>query len=122
MSVKRFVQFRRLRMRFISLVLLLVLSVILSVQGNGPIHYDVSQAGDMFANFMKEFNKQYRDEADENAHLEQFKQNLEVLNDLNDKNYPNFMYGIGQFTDQNTNVMKQNLHYYNPEIVRSTGK
>lgn len=102
-------------------LVLLVLSGILSVHGEGPIHFDVAKASDLFEKFIKDFNKKFKDDADKEVHLEQFKKNLEVLNELNKKNYPGATFGINQFSDLSKEEMKEHKGYI-PQKHRSTGK
>lgn len=87
-------------MRFISLVLLLVLFVILSVQGDGPPHLDLDKAPELFEKFIKDYNRHYKDDAEKHFRYELFKKKLAFLNLLNDKGYPVTTFGINGFADQ----------------------
>ncbi|XP_026317816.1 fruit bromelain-like [Hyposmocoma kahamanoa] len=108
-------------MRFITLVLLLVLSVILLVQATDkPHHYDVDDAQALFDQYVKDFKKTYKDDRDRETHFKQFKKKLQVVNDLNDKNYPQISFGINQFSDLSEDEMKI-MHGFNAHKRKSTG-
>lgn len=110
-------------MKPITLVLLLVLPVILLVQADiKPHHYDVQNAQELFDQYVKDFEKVYKDDQDKQTHIEQFATNLQVLNDLNDKNFPQTSFGINQFTDLGEDELKAYKDLQAPEKLMSTGK
>lgn len=89
-------------------VLLLVISVILSVQSDVPSYYDMDGAPALFEQFIKDYNKVYKDDKDKESHFKEFKQYLEVLNNLNEGSYPDTPFNLTEFTD---------MHKMNPRNV-----
>lgn len=91
-------------------VLILVLSIMLSVQGDDAPHLDVDRAEQLFDEFIFNYNKEYKDDADKAAHFDQFKINIDVINKLNDEYYPNAVYGINMYADLESEEMKQHMN------------
>lgn len=76
---------------------------------NKSDHYDLNDAPRLFDKFIKDFNKVYKNKEDKRTHFEQFKKNLQNMNDfLNGKNFSSIE-GINQFAD--LNEMEVRLHY-----------
>ncbi|KAJ8730039.1 hypothetical protein PYW07_017077 [Mythimna separata] len=76
-------------MRSVSVVLLLAVAAMASVVPDTYIHrphYDLSNAKVLFEDFIKEYNRIYKDEADKEAHFQAFVESLEVINELNAQN------------------------------------
>lgn len=96
------------------LVLLLVLSV-LSVKGDGPKQYDLEDAPNLFAKYVKEYHKAYKGKKDTLIHFEQFKKSLQEINDLNVQNYPNTNFDINQFTDLNDEELSRRMGLISPK-------
>ncbi|XP_047529545.1 uncharacterized protein LOC125065774 [Vanessa atalanta] len=67
-------------MRVISCIALFV--VVAMASGNRP-QYQLSDAPALFEKFIKDFNKQYKDEADKAVHYEAFVKSLETINKAN---------------------------------------
>lgn len=91
---------------FITHVLLLVIFFVVSIQAN-VIHYDMNDAENIFKKFVEDFQKSYKDKEDEDVHFEYFKENLQVINDLNDKYNPDTTFGVNRFTDLSKEEMRQ---------------
>ncbi|XP_053607914.1 uncharacterized protein LOC128673819 [Plodia interpunctella] len=61
-------------------------------------YYDVNEAGALFEQFMKDNNRNYKDEEDKRVHYEAFKANLVKINELNAKS-DSATFGINKFAD-----------------------
>ncbi|XP_075973653.1 uncharacterized protein LOC142974959 [Anticarsia gemmatalis] len=61
-------------------------------------YYDVNDAPNLFEKFIKDYNKQYTDDADRQVHYEAFVNNLKNINKWNAEQ-PLTAYGINQFSD-----------------------
>lgn len=102
-------------------LILLLVAVTLSVQGaDGPKKYDLADAKKLFEKYIKDFNKVYKDDNDNEIHFEQFKKNLIEINDLNEKNYPTTKFDINQFTDLNREEWKKHLGLLIPNLVKES--
>ncbi|XP_075973329.1 uncharacterized protein LOC142974728 [Anticarsia gemmatalis] len=62
------------------------------------IYYDVNDAANLFEKYIKDFGKQYKDEADKQVHYEVFVENLKNINKWN-KEQPGTVYGLNNFSD-----------------------
>ncbi|KAJ8730035.1 hypothetical protein PYW07_017073 [Mythimna separata] len=72
-------------MRSVSLVLLLAVAAMTSAAPNTTKpHYDLSKAKDLFEDYIKEYNKIYKDEADKEVHFQAFVKTLKIVNESNE--------------------------------------
>ncbi|KAJ8730044.1 hypothetical protein PYW07_017082 [Mythimna separata] len=86
-------------MRSVSVVLLLAVAAMASAAPNTTKpHYDVSNAKALFEDFIKEYNRNYKDEADKEAHFKAFVASLEKINKLNEDS-SSATFGINKFAD-----------------------
>ncbi|KAJ8730043.1 hypothetical protein PYW07_017081 [Mythimna separata] len=93
-------------MRSVSVVLLLAVAAIASAAPNTTKpHYDVSKAKDLFEDYIKEYNKNYKDEADKDVHLQAFVSTLERINKSNDLS-KSATFDLNQFSDYTDEEMK----------------
>nr|WGN96287.1 setae polypeptide [Ochrogaster lunifer] len=83
-------------MRFASFVFILAVFAMADALEK-PI-YDVSNAQSLFAQFEKDYERTYKDDADREAHYKAFVTNLEKINKLNEQN-PSATFGINKFAD-----------------------
>ncbi|CAH0723333.1 unnamed protein product, partial [Brenthis ino] len=67
-------------MRTISYLIVLIAAVMAS---NSKPQYDLSNAATLFENFIKDYDRHYKDEADKQAHYEAFVESLRVINKAN---------------------------------------
>ncbi|KAJ8728208.1 hypothetical protein PYW08_016593 [Mythimna loreyi] len=87
-------------MRSVSIVLLLgAVAMASAAPQTVKPHYDVSNAKALFEDFIKEYNRQYKDEADKEAHFKAFVESLEKINKLNDDESSTATFGINKFAD-----------------------
>ncbi|KAH9633313.1 hypothetical protein HF086_004027 [Spodoptera exigua] len=98
-------------MRSVSVVLILVVAAMSSA---GPAdyppkkeHYDLTKADELFEKFIKDFEREYKDEDDKQLHFEAFVESLKKINKLNKEN-PTTTFGINQFADY-TEQERQNM-------------
>ncbi|XP_045448420.1 uncharacterized protein LOC123656845 [Melitaea cinxia] len=82
-------------MRSISFILLLV--VVAMASGNGP-QYDLNDAPALFEKFIKDYNRNYKDEADKAVHYEAFVKTLKKVNEANAKQ-SSATFDINKFAD-----------------------
>ncbi|NP_001037057.1 BCP inhibitor precursor [Bombyx mori] len=86
-------------MNFVSVALLIATVVMASsAETDTPRHYDLNQAKELFEIFVKEHNREYKDDADRELHYQSFKKHLAEINQLNEKN-PYTTFGINKFAD-----------------------
>lgn len=95
-------------MRFVSVVLILVVAAV----GSSPldkdkVYYNLREAPALFEQFIKDYNRNFKDAADKNKHFNAFLVSLVQINRLNDEN-PYATYGINKFTDY-TEEEKRNM-------------
>ncbi|XP_013169057.1 PREDICTED: senescence-specific cysteine protease SAG39-like [Papilio xuthus] len=64
---------------------------------NKPI-YDINKAEELFEKFIKDFDRQYKDEADREEHYQAFIKSLKRINELNTKQ-DSATYDINKFAD-----------------------
>lgn len=83
------------------------------------VKYDVSNAREIFEQYIKDFNKEYKDEADKEVHFKAFEVNLQKINDLNDKN-PTATFGLNKFADY-TDEERKSMFGLKSELVSSVG-
>nr|XP_034830971.1 uncharacterized protein LOC117987984 [Maniola hyperantus] len=62
--------------------LVLFVLAVMARPENKP-QYDLSKAEELFEKFIKDFNKEYKDEADKKVHYQEFLQSLKVINKAN---------------------------------------
>lgn len=106
----------------ISQVLLVFLVVARSVYARkGAEHYNLNDAPKLFDKFIKDFNKVYKNREDKKTHFEQFKTNLQRMNEFENGN--NFLSaeGINQYADLN-DVEAQMLYGVVPRLRSESGK
>lgn len=96
-------------------VLLLVLVVVRAVYAkNGFEYYNLDDAPKLFDKFVKDFDKVYKNSEDKRIHFEQFKKNLQQMNDLlNGKNFSSIE-GINQYAD----LSKEEIQMYYGVVPR----
>lgn len=83
-------------MKSLSLILFLAIPVV--VQSEKWFKYDNSDASNLFDNFVKDYQKVYKDAADRKRHFDAFKKNLaDNLKNLN--KFPNAFFAINKFAD-----------------------
>ncbi|KAM3961048.1 BCP inhibitor [Aphomia sociella] len=86
-------------MNAVSVVLLLVLIAMASANNTSEKEfYDVNEAPSLFEKFVKEYNREYKDDSDRQAHYEAFVKSLHSINDMNAKQ-PHATFGINKFAD-----------------------
>lgn len=61
--------------------------------------YDINKASELFEKFIKDFNKNYKNDEDRKKHYEQFIKNLKEINTLNAESDGSATYDINMFTD-----------------------
>ncbi|XP_026724929.1 cysteine proteinase 15A-like [Trichoplusia ni] len=94
-------------MRFVGVVLVFAAVAMASASDSqGKRHYEVSDAHNLFEEFIKTHNRQYKDDADRDVHFKAFVANLEKINKLNEQN-PSATYGINKFADFTEEDRKQ---------------
>lgn len=49
--------------------------------------YDLNNAKELYENYIKKYNKQYKDEDDKAVHFEAFKESLKRINEVNTGDY-----------------------------------
>lgn len=81
-------------------LLLLVIFVVLSVlYGDENLHYNLDEAQALFEKFTSKYNRTYKDNEDKDIHYGYFKENLDIINQLNEKHYPDTSFIINRFAD-----------------------
>ncbi|KAJ8730040.1 hypothetical protein PYW07_017078 [Mythimna separata] len=98
-------------MRSVSVVLLLAVAAMASAVPDTYIyrpHYDLSKAKVLFEDFIKEYNRIYKDEADKEDHFQAFVESLKVINELNAQN-SGAIFDINNLADY-TEEEKRNLY------------
>ncbi|XP_030028805.1 papain [Manduca sexta] len=85
-------------MNTVSIATLLVVIAMASATRPDAKHYDTENAQELFEQFIKEHNREYKDDADKQVHYEAFVSNLKEINKLNEGN-PSATYGINKFAD-----------------------
>lgn len=68
--------------------------------------FDVNDAAALFEKFVKDYDKQYKDEADREEHYQAFIRSLHRINELNAKQ-STATYGINKFADYTEEETKQ---------------
>ncbi|XP_045771553.1 uncharacterized protein LOC123871688 [Maniola jurtina] len=64
------------------IICLLLFALAVMAQEEKP-QYDLSKGEELFDKFIKDYNKEYKDEADKKVHYEEFLKSLKVINDAN---------------------------------------
>lgn len=81
-------------------MLLFVVFVVLSVQlEDKVVHYNLNDARALFHKFITEYNRTYKGKQDRHIHFGYFKKNLETINELNERYYPDTTFVINKFAD-----------------------
>lgn len=84
---------------FVTQVVFLVLHVVLSILAkDGPVIINLDDAPHLFENFIRKYNRTYKNKEDRDFHYKQFKINIGKINDLNVKLYPEH-YALNEFSD-----------------------
>lgn len=84
---------------------------------NRTVYCNLDNAPRLFEKFVKDFNKVYKNKEDKKTHFEQFKKNLEKMNNsLNGKNLTSIE-GINQFADMNE--VEKRMYYVVVPRLRS---
>lgn len=91
------------------IVLAAVVTVTVGASLNRP-YYNLDDSRALFAKYVKDYNKSYKDEADREVHYEAFVKNLKLINQLNALN-TTAVYGINKFTDYTDEEWKRMLGY-----------
>ncbi|CAH2037356.1 unnamed protein product, partial [Iphiclides podalirius] len=76
-----------------------------AAEGNKTF-YDVNDAAALFEKFVKDYDKQYKDEADREVHYQAFIKSLHRINELNAKQ-SSATYGINKFADYTQEETRQ---------------
>lgn len=87
------------------LVALAVVSTTTAKADDKP-HYDVKDAVKLFAKFIKDYNRHYKDDADKEVHFEAFKKSLVEINKKNEEE-PLATFDINQFADYTEEELKK---------------
>lgn len=82
-------------MRSICIVILCAFTVMVATDST---RYDLSKARELFEQFIKDYDRSYKDTVDKEKHFAAFKNNLIQLNKDNENN-PNGTFVINRFTD-----------------------
>lgn len=61
--------------------------------------YDLDDAENLFDEFVKDYEKVYKDAKDRKKHFEAFKKNLADINLKNFNEFPNAYFGMSKFAD-----------------------
>ncbi|XP_075973652.1 cysteine proteinase-like [Anticarsia gemmatalis] len=86
-------------MRNVSLVLIVVVVTMAGASGKKEkIHYDLGNAEAYFADFVKTYNREYKDAEDREVHFRAFVANLEKINKSNEMS-ETATFGINKFAD-----------------------
>lgn len=80
-------------------------------------YYDLEKAPEYFAQFMKDYNRTYKDEADKAVHYAAFVEGLKIINASNAGN-PDALYGINQFADYTDEEFKRILGLKIPDELK----
>ena len=75
-----------------------LLVAVAMVSGNKAQYYDVKDAPELFEKFVRDFNKEYKSEADRMEHYEAFVNSLHEINKSNAES-TSATFGINQFAD-----------------------
>ncbi|KAJ8730037.1 hypothetical protein PYW07_017075 [Mythimna separata] len=96
-------------MRSVSVMLLLAVAAMTSAAPNTTKpHYDLSNAKDLFEDYIKEYNKIYKDEADKEVHFRAFVKSLKIVNEANELS-KSATFDINQYSDYTIEEMKSLL-------------
>nr|BAM18004.1 unknown unsecreted protein [Papilio xuthus] len=68
--------------------------------------YDVNDAEALFEKFVKDFDKNYKDDADREEHYQAFIKSLHRINEMNSKD-GSATYGVNKFADYTEEETKQ---------------
>ncbi|XP_022831095.1 cysteine proteinase-like [Spodoptera litura] len=89
-------------MRSVSVVLILV---VVAMASSAPTdsppqkeHYDVEKADEIFEQYIKDYQKEYKDENDKQVHFKAFVESLKEINKLNEES-TSATFGINKFAD-----------------------
>lgn len=88
-------------MRSVNVVLILVAVVVTMVTASPSsrkVYYDLEDAAALFEQFIRDYNKHYKDIADKYIHFQAFVATLASINKLNLES-PTATYDINQFSD-----------------------
>ncbi|XP_026750824.1 cysteine proteinase B-like [Galleria mellonella] len=98
---------------FISVVLLIVVIAMASADDTPKkVYYDVNEAPSLFEKFVKEYNREYKDETDRKTHYDAFVKSLHSINEMN-ANQPHATFGINQFADYTEEERKSMFGFKN---------
>lgn len=86
-------------MRSISVVLVLVAVAIANASITPKPHYDIDKAPELYEQYLKDYNKHYKDEATKNEHYLAFVKALKKINEYNAEPNNTAVFGLNQFTD-----------------------
>lgn len=92
-------------MRAISCIVLAAMVTIIAGASLDQLHFDLKDAPELFEQFVKEYNRSYKDEADRKVHYEAFVNTLKIINASNSPN-STAVYGINKFADYTLEEMK----------------
>lgn len=87
-------------------------------EGN-KLFFDVNDAAALFEKFVKDYEKQYKDEADREEHYQAFIRSLHRINELNSKQNT-ATYGINKFADYTEEETKQMRGLAKPGKLKRT--
>ncbi|XP_075973115.1 uncharacterized protein LOC142974583 [Anticarsia gemmatalis] len=93
-------------MRTVSVILLVVVATMAAEDPEVPRYYNIEEAPQLFEQFIKDNERQYKDEADRQVHYDAFVDALKYINDYNAKN-SGVTLGITPFTDFTDEERKQ---------------
>ncbi|XP_049869253.1 uncharacterized protein LOC126369009 [Pectinophora gossypiella] len=75
--------------------------------GSKKTLYDINEAEKHFEQFIKDFDRKYKDEEDKKLHYEMFVKNLVKINELNANPNSTATFGINKFADYTEEEMQQ---------------
>lgn len=90
-------------MRSVSVVLILVVAAMASSAPSDlspppKEHYDLERADELFEQFIKDYEREYKDENDKQVHFQAFVESLKKINKLNEES-TSATFGINKFAD-----------------------
>lgn len=106
-----------------SLIALSTLSLLVVMASSQPVpqkeYYDVENARPIFEKFIKDYNREYIDDADKETHYEAFVNSLKKINDMNKKS-TTATFGINKFADYTKEESKHMFGFRAPVCTKST--
>ncbi|CAH0750793.1 unnamed protein product [Diatraea saccharalis] len=94
-------------MKLVSVVLLVCAIAMAAAAPSNSREYDLNDAPVLFEQFIKDYERVYKDDEDRKQHYEAFVKSLHTINESNRMN-PSATYGINKFADY-TDEEKKNM-------------